>query len=485
MKLSRSILPAFLLAVGCSSSSTPPASGDTTGSIDSGTSTIDSGAPRDSAGDVATDAGNAADGADSAAVTPPSTPAGEALAWVLAAINTGSATAADVTAHFSPAFLQQVPASDVLQVFAQLLPYAQWILTGFEGAVTPSALTAVVSQNEGEYWRVAIVMDASSPTLMDGLTLDIAPDLDPKLQTFADLDTAIVNVAPGVSALAASIDASGCTAIDAVDATQTRPLGSQFKLWILAALAQDVQAGTHAWTDLITIQDQYKSLPSGTYQNLANGTQLSAQSFAEQMISQSDNTAADHLLWFLGRAQVESMLTTTHHHDPASDAPFLTTREAFDIKLLLSPTDRMTYESDSTAAKRTLLAQYDTTLDPRTYTGSWVNPIDIDQVEWFATPMDLCNVMQSLKTFGDQAATAEVYHALSINPGVADEAGLFQYVGFKGGSEPGVLTMSWLVQRKSDGAWRYYGVEYENPTAPITQDMSVYLGAAGRALLAK
>jgi len=137
------------------------------------------------------------------------------------------------------------------------------------------------------------------------------------------------------------------------------------------------------------------------------------------------------------------------------------------------------------ADRRALLATYDTTLDPRSYTGSWTMPIDIEELEWFATPMDLCNVMFALKAFGDQPATAEVLHALSINPGVYDLAGLFSYVGYKGGSEPGVLALSWLVQRKSDAAWRFSTVEFNDSTNVVNQDSTVHLAAAGRALLAR
>ena len=74
-----------------------------------------------------------------------------------------------------------------------------------------------------------------------------------------------------------------------------------------------------------------------------------------------------------------------------------------------------------------------------------------------------------LKTYADQPATSAVSAVLSINPGIPDGANLFSYVGFKGGSEPGVLSLSWLVQRASDQAWRVYSVEL---ASPIRQNLS-------------
>jgi beta-lactamase class A len=205
------------------------------------------------------------------------------------------------------------------------------------------------------------------------------------------------------------------------------------------------------------------------------------------MISISDNTAADHLLFFVGRTNVEAMLATTKHHDPTQNQPFLSTRELFDLKLLATPQDRTTYENDSIADRRTVLQTYDDTLDPRTATNasSWTLPIEIDKLEWFATPMDLCNVMAALKAYGDKPGTTEVSHALSINPGLPDDAKLFSYVGYKGGSEPGVLTMSWLLQRKSDKAWRFYTVELNDTAKAIDEDAATYLAGAGRAQMAK
>jgi hypothetical protein len=41
---------------------------------------------------------------------------------------------------------------------------------------------------------------------------------------------------------------------------------------------------------------------------------------------------------------------------------------------------------------------------------------------------------------------------LAINPGVELDRKAWTYVGYKGGGEPGVLNMTWLLGRR-DGAW--------------------------------
>ena len=41
-------------------------------------------------------------------------------------------------------------------------------------------------------------------------------------------------------------------------------------------------------------------------------------------------------------------------------------------------------------------------------------------------------------------ATAPVLDVLAINPGIADATGAFAYIGYKGGSEPGVLNLTYV-----------------------------------------
>lgn len=419
-------------------------------------------------------------------LAPPATPAGRGLAFVLGALNGAPVSNADVTAHFSPTFLAAVPASALETTAAQLSAQRMWTLVGFDGTPAPEALTAVVLNDQHEYSRIAIVMNGTNDTLIDDLNIEIAPDLDPSLQSWGAIDSQLQGLAPEVSELAATIDDSaGCTSLHALAADMTRPLGSQFKLYVLATLAQSVASGARAWSDPLAIQDQYKSLPSGTFQDQPDGSTFTLEQFADNMISQSDNTAADHLMALLGRDQIEAMLATAHHHDPAEDQPFLTTREFFDLKLLVTEADRQAYIADSIDGRRAVLASYDATLDPRTFTGNFASPVDVDTIEWFASPNDLCNVLTALKTYADQPATSAVSAVLSINPGIPDGANLFSYVGFKGGSEPGVLSLSWLVQRASDQAWRVYSVELASPQAALDENRAAYLAGAARALLAR
>jgi hypothetical protein len=77
----------------------------------------------------------------------------------------------------------------------------------------------------------------------------------------------------------------------------------------------------------------------------------------------------------------------------------------------------------------------------------------IDTLEWFESPNDLVRVMDWLRRNTEGPAGIEARRILSINPGIGPDArGKWQWVGYKGGSEPGVMNMTLLLQARN-GDW--------------------------------
>ncbi|MEO5769752.1 MAG: hypothetical protein ABIS92_15470, partial [Polyangia bacterium] len=81
------------------------------------------------------------------------------------------------------------------------------------------------------------------------------------------------------------------------------------------------------------------------------------------------------------------------------------------------------------------------------------------------------------------AATQPVRDILAANPGIGDASGAFSYIGFKGGSEPGVLNVTWLLRRRVDQKWLFLTMGFNDPTREVDEDTAVYLAAAARGLL--
>ncbi|NDJ19544.1 serine hydrolase [Myxacorys almedinensis A] len=210
---------------------------------------------------------------------------------------------------------------------------------------------------------------------------------------------------------------------------ETSPLavGSAFKLAVLAALKAQIQAGQHRWEDIIAISETQKSLPSGFLHQWAEGSLLTVQSLAALMISQSDNTATDHLIHFVGREAIEQLTPRNR--------PFLTTREAFTLKAQPNLDVLQQYRAANLANRRALLDKVAQLPLPgvEEFTS---DPTAID-IEWFFTPDELCSLMNTVKDLP----------LMSINPGISDSKG-WERVIFKGGSEPGVLNLTTGLQAK-------------------------------------
>jgi len=250
------------------------------------------------------------------------------------------------------------------------------------------------------------------------------------------------------------------------------PLGSAFKLWLLAEASRQVGAGVRHWRDVVPLGAP--SLPSGITQSWPAGTPMTLQSLATLTISISDNTAADTLLHVLGRERVEAIVRATGTADPGRDLPFLSTREAFAIKatpVLASAWARAT----NSEQRRRLLADNGERLArvPLSPAMFGPGPLASETVEWFGSPVDIARVLDWLRVHGDATARA----ILAINAGTdAATAARFGYVGFKGGSEPGVITLNWLV-RTSDGRWfavtgNWHRADADTPLLPFATLMN-------------
>ncbi|OGR68023.1 MAG: hypothetical protein A2081_02650 [Elusimicrobia bacterium GWC2_61_19] len=217
-------------------------------------------------------------------------------------------------------------------------------------------------------------------------------------------------------------------------------VGSAFKLYVLGALLENKVP----WTKVFRLKEEEKSLPSGRLQEWPDGSPLTAHTLAAMMISASDNTASDTLIAGVGRRNIEAALPALGHSSPALLRPFLKTSEVFRLKadsgtalkyMNLPADEKYGFLEDLRAA-------------PLSAAAVRASPFGIDKIEWPASPADLCRVMKYFADKDDKAAL----DILAMNPGLQLPEGGFLYAGYKGGSEPGVLAMTWLLKNKK-GEW--------------------------------
>jgi hypothetical protein len=282
-------------------------------------------------------------------------------------------------------------------------------------------------------------------------------------------------------AMTAELVDGSCETIHSVSADEPAPLGSVFKLYVLAALGETVANGELSWDQAITVENDLKSIPPGELQTREPGTEVSILEATELMIAISDNTATDHLIDLLGRATIESVQGRYGNSTPELNTPFLDTRELAALKVgpasgLRTP---QWMEGDE-AERRAILDQLGDITPADIPIRDWVDPIDPDTVEWFASPEDLCDLALGLVGLTD--SVPEVAQALEINPGVPAESGTWDRIWFKGGSEPGMLATWWLTQ--ADGRLFLTAGSVVNAEETFDAERAVLLFAAVRDLLA-
>jgi beta-lactamase class A len=248
-------------------------------------------------------------------------------------------------------------------------------------------------------------------------------------------------------------------------ADKAMPLGSAFKLWVLGELAREVGEGERKWSDVVPIGPA--SLPSGITQNWPVGSPVTIQTLATLMISISDNTATDTLASLEGE-RLDRFVTQA---GAPGLAPMLTTRQMFALK---SPANADLAAVWATSSERRKLLETNaarlrtTPVDPMMFAGK---PSKIDTLEWFASPAETAGILDWLRKEGGETPLS----LLAINPGIDPATrAKFDYVGFKGGSEPGVVTLNFLVQRK-DGRWLALAAGWHRNDAGVEENRLIML----------
>ncbi|HEX2132958.1 MAG TPA: serine hydrolase [Actinophytocola sp.] len=380
-----------------------------------------------------------------AVASPPAT-AEEQLAWFVDASARAPVSAEEQRAHLSPEFLAAIggPAA-----FNKTLTENGPLTLRRIVKSTPTSVEAVLSD-----WLTVLAVDGSGLVS----TLRLLPYVSSP-SSWSELDSRLRTLAPRVSFTTASVD-DGCRPIHEVNGTRARPLGSAFKLYVLSALSRAVSEGRASWDQILPIREEWKSLPSGVLQDRPAGSKVTLREHANLMISISDNTATDHLIHFLGRRAVLREMAA-HGNDHAGNRPLLTTRELFALKGFHYPALADGYLALPRGLRAAILPAIGAV--PRTQIEPWTEPRDIDSIEWFGSPRDMCRILAGLRSTDDPAVAT----AMSISDGrIALDREEFPEVWFKGGSEPGVLTFTYLA-RTADGRTLVTSVMLADPDGAL------------------
>lgn len=369
--------------------------------------------------------------------------------------------------YFAPSFLAAVPEAQLKGLSDQLIAqYGRPLKILSVKRVGPSSATVQI-EYEKAIATADISVEPSAPNKIVGLLIK---GFETKGDTAAKIDADFAALPGAVGYLVEKVAADGTrTQIAGRNVTQQFAVASTFKLYVLAELTAQIDAGRRKWSDVVPLTDI--SYSSSATQGWARDTPVTLQTLATWMISVSDNAATDTLMRVLGREAIEKKLALIGHSNPERALPLLTTVEAFALKT--NPALGKAFQTASEAKQRALLQQKSAhlTYEKINLVALGSGPVAIDSIEWFAAPVDIAALLNNMRS----TASTSLLNILSVNKGVAPaSAAKWAYLGYKGGSEPGVISMSFIAKSKAGAFYNITG-SWNNPATEVDNAVFVQL----------
>lgn len=199
-------------------------------------------------------------------------------------------------------------------------------------------------------------------------------------------------------------------------------VGSTFKLLVLKAYEDAIKKGELKRESIVPLKERNRSLPSGVLQNLPAGTPINLEMLAQLMIQISDNTATDSLIEVLKKPRIEAL--------SPKNSPMLTTKELFQLIDVNNQKLRNKYKTATKSTRLDVLTELDKL--PLPNVSSIGKRATWQDAEWYLSANEICPLLESIK---DAPALNSSENPLFKNLN-------WQKIGFKGGSEYGVLNFS-------------------------------------------
>jgi hypothetical protein len=350
---------------------------------------------------------------------------------------------AEIESAFTPNFLAAIPLGQITGVLASLRTDngAPQRVVRFVPSGSAGSGTVVIAYDRAEV-TFDLAVDASGR--IAGLRITNVAVSDDSIERLrADLATLHGSVGWGLYRIGAD---GRATRLSGENSAAHMAVGSSFKLAILGALDAQIAARRMRWSDVVRIDRQ--AVPASAIIGWPGGAPITLHSLATLMISVSDNRATDILLHHVGRERVEAFARAHGGLSGPNAFPILSTLEATVLKNPALGAARSGWLAGDEARRRAILESdaEGWSIANVDYGAFADGPADIETIEWFASSDSLASLFGWFAT----RASAEARAILSVNSGIPTAAARsWAYVGYKGGSEPGVMAVNYLLRARS------------------------------------
>jgi hypothetical protein len=422
---------------------------------------------------------------------PPDTPAGNQLMWVVKCLN--GQDPGDLSERFSERYLKMTPREEAKELLGKLREQVfnggKIVITKVLDARDHDISAEITGKDSERFLHVFVVLDDQTGKIA-GLRFAPAGGLGRRIGNWQQLEDAANKLPGGMSFGAYEIVPRDPRLPDGpktmrvvmdLHADRRLAMASTAHLYVIGAIAEKVKKGALTWDQKVPIKAELMSIDPGE-DRLEAGKDVSVQRLVERVMNLSDNSAADHLLALAGRESVEEFMTGLNL-EPEKSFPFLSTRELFKLKVAKGDLRERYAVADIPARHGLLETEVAKLLLDEEAIGAWEKPVEIERVEWFASASECCRVMMDLHRVEALAGMEPLKEALRQKRGIKLDPGVWPEVVYKGGSEPGVLNMTWLLKRE-DGKVFLMSVGWNNAETTLQEARAVDLAAAGARLLA-
>jgi hypothetical protein len=385
-------------------------------------------------------------------------PASTQLTWLLSELAAGeTTTAAEVSAHFSPNWLSQIPVTNTIN-------FINSVRTSFPDAqvidvisVTPMRITALIDSpgspaphgflNFGTEYQGAGLID-----LFGNQSFTSVQYLEDTTLTLAQAVSKFTTLAAQTGIFVGRIDgANQCVSMQSSNQSSLFNTASIFKTWVLGGVARGVQYEQLASANSVVL-DGTKNVAGSVITSAPNGTVFNVGDLTTMMMGNSDNTATDIMHGLAGRAVVDQIFTDFNMAQPTVMTPLLGISEQFHFIYNVTAVNRNAYLSGTESFQQNFL-QTDLIPRGRFVGGTLIDNALLNTATWKATPLDVCNALAALRRFPQKSTSLRLIDralgAQAAQPFVRNQ---WNRVWYKGGSLAStatnfhVLTHAWLLE---------------------------------------
>ena len=284
--------------------------------------------------------------------------------------------------------------------------------------------------------------------LVDRFEVSLQP---PAIKTWADIDAELTKSGARYSYQVSKVtDGRKCSTVAGTNTDLSLPLASIFKLYVLLAVAEAVNAGTLEWTDPAHHHrrgegGRIRQPRRAAARRAGVGAQgRAADDFGER---QHGDRSADRPAGARRRRARAGDRGPSRpgEHDAVPDHARAV------LGRLGSTGPSRAVEAGFSAGPRAAAGADEF---PPLRTGSEAHPTPASEygAEWYGSAADICRVHAALQAaaVGEAAPVKEI---LSAVPGIELDKSKWPYIGAKGGNLPGDLTFSWYAVDRTGQPW--------------------------------